>query len=243
MDAKYIRTSIAGGIPSGLLNGLLAYWKLDETSGTTLYDELVNKNITTTGTVNQVGKLGRAVDISLGECIELSYDGTVNFNQSQFTVCFWYYPSSTASTLGRNIYLIYVRTTSDFPFRLIQVSASNYFGLIVKNSSLAEYYSDSDQAFNTSGAWMHIGVVFRGNGYQTQLYVNGVDHTASYSPVFSGSILAQDNYTTFGNSQPGNTSNSIDGLFDEIALYSRALSSLEMADHFNSDTGKTHPFS
>lgn len=243
MDAKYIRVSTIEGVSSGLLTGLLAYWKLDETSGTTLYDALSNKNITTTGTVNQTGILGKAVDISLGECIELTYDSTVNFNQSQFTLSFWYYPSNTASTLGRNIYLAHVRTTSDYPFRLIQTSASNYFSLIVKNNVLAEYYTDSDQVYNGTGAWMHVVVVFRGDGYQTQLFTNGVDHTASYSLIFSGSILAQDDHAVFGNSAPGNTTNSIDGMMDEIGLWSRALSSLEVVDLNNSGIGKSHPFS
>jgi len=227
---------------SPLMENLLAYWKLDETTGTTLYDEESNKNITTNGTINQTGILGKAVDIGSGQHIQLTYDATVNFNQSAWSFSFWYNPDNNANTLGHNVYLLYVRTTTGYTVRFLQISSNNYLNIIVKNSSASEYYSDSDQAFAGTGSWYHIVLVFRGDGYQTQIWVNGSNHTAGYSPTFSGTIGTQDDYAVYGNGVINGTSLFMDGRLDEIGLWARALTSDEIATLYNSGSGLTHPF-
>jgi len=234
--------STLGGSP--LLTDLTGYWQIDESGGSTLYNEIgANVDLSTDATLNQSGIIGTSASIGSGQSIDLPYDSTVNFHSSTWSISFWLYINNTASTLAHNVYLIYARDdTYSFGVRFIQTT-SNYYSIILKNSSASEYYSDSSSAITTTGSWMHFVIVFRGSGYTTLMYLNNSNITAGWSTSFSGSMLQNGSYTCFGNANTDGTSLYMDGRIDEIGIWSRELSSDEVSDLYNSGSGLTYPFS
>jgi hypothetical protein len=88
---------------STLLNGLVGYWKFDETSGTNLADATAGSHNATlgSGTVNQTGKIGKAVTYNNTGYATIPYAAFSSITDKE-TISFWFYPTSLPSTVTRN---------------------------------------------------------------------------------------------------------------------------------------------
>ncbi|MDK1082110.1 MAG: hypothetical protein QGD88_11620, partial [Anaerolineae bacterium] len=76
--------------PSPLLNGLVAYWNMDETSGSTVADSTGSNNGIATGTTITNGKIGNARNFNgSGDYITESNGLPVRTSSVSFTVSGW----------------------------------------------------------------------------------------------------------------------------------------------------------
>ncbi len=186
-------------------SGIVSWWTGDATA-----DDVIGSSngILVNGTSIGQGKVSGA----------LSFDGTDDYVElptmnlgNTFSVEFWMYPTSTYA-----------------PQNLVSNSASggNYGELLlVGNGTSLSYWLGGEKARTPSGSieqnkWSHVGLTH--DGYKTRLYINGVLQGTSdpYLMTFNNPLRLG---ATFDNSL-----SKFKGLLDEVSLYDRALSDVEL---------------
>jgi hypothetical protein len=208
-----------------LHDGLVGYWPLDETSGTTIYDFSGNGNHGTTVSsplMNQNGKVEKAI----------SFTGTSYIN----------IPSSDFLKPIHFTYSLWVNRTSTGLHQLI--ATKRYHWSNAPYNSFIFDYTDSNYRFCLSGTdnvqtcidsnvnlfneWVHLATTY--DGSIVNFYVNGVlVNSLSYSKtiIYSNEVmrLGYAGGWTFG------------GLIDEVALWNRSLSGSEVKMLYNNGQG------
>lgn len=231
---------------NSLLNDLLGYWKLEETSGT-LYDELGNVNMTSysSPTYHVTGKLGYAMDFSPSATTCIRNSGSeiygLNPNGDEYTIQVWAYLASLPSVVGRTCTM--VRSSLD---------ASPWENIVVRidttNKPTMRFTGTSDNNYCfypytvTASAWHHYVFIVRGAGTYPIIYVDNNGETGS--TLQNGDIYDVSGSTAgfnIGNAY-GGASISFNGVIDEVAIWRRALTPDEVATLYNSGTGLTYPF-
>lgn len=222
-----------GGGGSTLLNGLLGAWKLDETSGTTVNDELETSDMTNEGaTVNQAGKLGRAYSFSTDDYCG-AIDGT--FEVQSMTVSCWV---NTSQATNGAIVSNWEWENGGRGWEVAVGGEWNTEGRVVfYPSDGTNNVDDCFGAVINNSTWNHIVVTF--NGSTVYFFVNGTRsdgyswaHTITYNAA---------NRLLFGARNAGATNN-YTGLLDDVLIYNRALSQAGVDSLYNSGTGLTYPF-
>jgi hypothetical protein len=222
------------GLASSLLDGLVAYWKLDETSGPRI-DSAGSNNLTDNNTVGSaVGKVGNAASFVAANN-EFLRVYTVAFSSSftdEASINLWVkrdvdIPTSTSESgflKGGNT------TLEDmyYPF----TDNVDYTG-VFRNNRLTISPRLSGVPDRTVWHMLTITTTPGTNGYK--IYQNG---TLQYQNTGQSSVFLGPE-TVFGRS--GNTAY-YGGLFDEIGLWNRALTASEMLILYNSGAGITFPF-
>ena len=208
-----------------LETGLMSWYRLDETSGTTAFDSLFANNGTNVGaTVNQAGKIGKAysftndyVTATSGVQGDTSITGTA-----------WFKTSSTAISIGRIACFNAHETTAS---KGICISFED--GKTGKMAVLAEgvaWGTTSANSYN-DGNW-HFAVITQ-SGTSLTLYVDNVSvSTLTGTPSLS-------TQTTMGRNG-GTNYQYVDGLIDEVGVWSRVLSISEITQLYNSGDGCTY---
>lgn len=220
-----------------LLDGLVAYYKFDETSGTALTDEIGDNTATLDGVINQDGIVGRAVQIvDRTDDITIPFKEGVSLGQSEvFSLSFWLYLDSLQSDLGY-AGVIYQQNNSSSPYNphRITIGSSTYADRLIFQVLNTEL--DSDVRVRSAGSlsketWYHIVAVCPGDGEYLQLWLNGED-VSSEAWIFSGDIFSADMSGSLGNSY--STANTpAHGRYDEFMLYNKALTESEIKEIYN----------
>jgi len=234
------------GQESTLLTSLNAYWKLDESSGTTATDATGTQNGTLMGgAARTLGKLNNGVHITDADhVVRIPYNTSVTPKGSAFSVGFWVYLDSVPSATGRDGYLFEALNSGSptsihevyIPYSGVNADKVYFYS---RNAAGTGYTAISTSALSAE-TWYHIVAVNRGDGQTMQIYINGSDNTAS-SNTFTSTVYEALSYIGFGNGYMGNT-NYAPNIIDECAIWGKALSSGEVTEWYNSGNGKTHPF-
>lgn len=213
-----------------LNDNLIAYYKLDETSGTTVNDSHSTYNGTSSGcTVNQSGKIGTAY--TFGTSASCTVTGFPNFNNQTFSMSWWCYPTA----VGNN-YII--SRNGNYQFRMYPSS-----GLIGLDVGAVV----TPRGTMTQNAWNHMVGIY--DGTNTKWYINGVlrGKVADTGPTTSAYNLS------FGVRASGLGGTSwFQGKLDEICFWDRPLTdggvaldataTGEVAELYNSGSGLPYPF-
>jgi hypothetical protein len=204
-------------------DGLVAHWKLDETSGLIAADSSGNGNDgTLTGMIGNEWATG-VLDGALNLNGALEFDAIddhisipVGGPYSTFTVSLWISPSSSTGSWSSSIgdvepeHTIGTRGPGDF----------RWYYYDVENT----YYADTPV---TQDAWNHLALVR--DGSSVTFYLNGVyDGEATVSGDMA--------FTIIGAWSPGNEL--FGGLMDDVRIYDRVLTQEEAAGL----AGWTEPF-
>ena len=199
-----------------LLNGLVRYWNLDETSGSVFVDEISEEEITTTNTgmIGGTGKINNGMDLTsdwIGSTEDvLDVDGGSN------TISLWVHPTSTS---GEQIVVMSRKTI--YQDRLYLTLSSDNLGLKIGDDNTHINMIDLNQ-----DTWYHVVISIDNNNYW--FYVNGeLKKTDSYS----SSTSSYNNPLKFGayKTEIHSTSSFFTGYIDEVAIYDRAISSDEVS--------------
>ena len=244
MNVNYLSVTASQGPAAGstLLDNLIAYWNFDESSGS--YTDEINSNVLVNSGVVQgnAGKIsnGATFDTSSDD-LSIAYNSSLEFGTTDsFTISFWLYLNNTPATAGRIFYACRFSMTSGYS-RAIQVRFPTdgvYVVVDFYTSTGTNHTCESYYGKFTTGAWNHF-VVYK-NSSTTKTYINGVDWTSSaYSTP--GNVLAFNQSLFIGN-YDGSSTTAIDGAIDEFAYWNRQLTTDEIAELYNSGSGKTHPF-
>jgi len=240
--------SLEGG-ESTLLTGLSGYWKLDETSGTTVTDAIGTQNGTRTAGVGvgTTGILGYANTFnSYDDIITLPYNTNISPKGDAFSISIWFKIDSLPSETGRDMHLFRQgNTASPYISHSISIDRDDYspYNRIYatsRNSSGTDYSVLSSGAVSID-TWYNLVFVNSGDGHTLQLYLNGSDVSAS-ADTFTGTVFEGLSTTNFGNAYPGAPNSFTVGTIDSFGIWSRALTSGEVTQLYNSGNGRTYPF-
>jgi hypothetical protein len=214
-----------------LKTNLVAYWKLDETSGTRV-DANGSKDLSASGSVaSTTGKINNAADFTnLGGFLTRT-DSTFNFGNTSFSIACWV----KFDTLNAGVYIIFQGRTSnnDLSYQLTNSGDANNrefrFGII---SVAGDGVNITDNIRRSTGTWYYIVAWYDSGSGQLGLSVNNSSVTTSTGVVTPRSDGVGASFVA--------SSGFLDGQLDEMGVWSRVLDSTEMANLYNSGSGLSY---
>jgi hypothetical protein len=211
-----------------------AYYRLDQTSGTTLTDISGNGyNLTLGGSGTTLNVTG-AVNGDTDTAIQFNGSGyacntTSNSLTGTFSVEAWVNPASSSGTLG----ILGATTPSTFSFSLAY-NAGQFLGEIGNGTSWLASAANTSASYTTLNAWYHVVYVVTPTAYT--IYVDGVSAgSGSYSS--STPVLFNSTHNLCVGAEGSNVDN-FNGKLDEVAVYNYALTSNQVSTHYN--LGRTY---
>lgn len=212
---------------ASLMDGLLSYYQLDESSGAVI-DIHGNNNATNTGAIAGItGKIGTAYNLSSTDHIATDSNTGLSGSTSR-SVSMWLY--NTDFTLLNHQCFGSMGTNT----------AGNLWRMQISNGNIIWWSCwgggcdwDTGIGFPLS-QWNHL--VFTYNGTDLALYLNGalqITRTQAMNTTNSAFWIGDD---------LTGEANGWRGLIDEVALYNRTLNSTEVLESYNNNSGLTYDF-
>ena len=222
---------IALGSLPGVPPSLVAWWKLDDGSGTTAVDSSGNGNTLTlnnTYSWNAVGKIGGDIAFSDGSGYGLAPVSSILQITGSLTLTAWI--NMTAITPNDADDHIIDRTNSGWAYQLkgtqdcTGVNLQDNLALLLSynGGTFAERCSNTIFALNT---WYFVVGVYDASVPSIHLYVNGVNDDGAWN---GGNSYVPTSIDPAPSSSTG-IGQAFNGQIDDARVYSRALSSTEIA--------------
>jgi hypothetical protein len=216
------------------LSDAIAYWKLDETSGTNFAD-YIGTNDGSCAALNCPTPVAGQVDGAQ------AFDGTnrrVNVPAStdfdwaaddSFSIALWVNIPDTATCSGNRVFIGRYGPGPIAWWVGCDNSTNRATFSLRDNNNVSHSVTASDTPLN-NGAWHHIVAVREGGSTnQTRIYVNGSSKGAA-NLIFTGGFASSNGLNIgYYNVSPFYYLN---GRLDEIAIYDRALSLAEIERHY-----------
>lgn len=206
------------------------YWPMDETTGTTVTDNAGSSNGTWNGSAAVSytdGVIGSALVFD-GTDDHISIPDAATLEaQTNMSVSLWI--KYDAASLGTE-QIIFQKDHSAAPWLgwALGTSSSNFPYFYFAATDLS--YWDVGPSIVFADQWYHFVGVKSGN--DLQFYVNGARNEAfNDSPVTSTFFTSSDGPFGIG-SDPSSTSTAFDGVLDDLRIFDRALSSVEVFELF-----------
>ena len=219
---------ILPSLRADLTTDLIAYYKLDETSGTTVTDSTGTNNATNYNvTVNQTGKIDKAYDFN-GNLAYLQSGAQSFTGNSNYTISAW------IKTDVADTYQVIFSNGIESPEAGLKfkINSNNTIGV-----DLANVVGTTSTSTVSTGTWYFVTLTKSENTYQ--IYING-------SADGSAGTITSSNISAIGTQRIGRDVSSgtdyFNGLLDEVGVWSRALTSQEVSDLYNSGDGISYPF-
>jgi hypothetical protein len=223
--------------PHRLMNGLKAFWKMNDSSGNAI-DQLGNINLIPSGTIGYLGDSLEFADGTNGRVTSSSVS-FINPFYDKFTIAYWIYFTKLYSTSGQNQYVISIDRTSGPSYWLsMYINATDYLAFYFKTTDGAACESHS-QGFGTmlTGVWYHFVGVANGIGNYSTFYRNNVaisGFSAQTAPI------AQSNNTI----SIGSISTGLESCarIANVGIWDRNLSASEVAQLYGYGRTTVYPF-
>jgi beta-galactosidase len=212
--------SVVVGTNNFVTNGLLAWWKMDETGGTTAFDSSGNaRNATLVGTSFTTGYLSNALQLTGSSSSYGSYSAA---DGNQVTLAAWVKANGNG---GGSYPFILGSPSYRFIFRFTGTDSSSV-GFATWDQVNGDY--DSGAGTISQGAWYHVVASFdRGNLTTPPVfYINGEKMTTSTLATASGTAPPLTGTGYIGNRYDG--ARGWNGLIDDLRIYNRILSNAEI---------------
>lgn len=220
-----------------LVPEMVAYYPLDETTGTNAVDqsEFTNNGTVTNITANWVaGKVNNAIDLTAGTTttsVVVNSQPQIEFNKQSFTVSYW--AKATAGTTG------YLFNKGNFSKNTSTGVGGKWYGMESKGESL--YFSVDDDATKSqlstsnaaffTGEWVHIVAIRDIETNKLKLYLNGDLVTTQTDGTGE---IGNEETLHIGNCTKNDTN--FPGLIDEFRMYNYALSESDIKSLFETGT-------
>jgi hypothetical protein len=242
---KLLRQRATGGGASPLLTDLVAYWKLDETSGTR-FDSVGTNNLSDFNTVGfAIGKIGNAASFVRANTEYLLSSSNVFdiATNEDFALSFWYKGTGTPSPNVNEIilgkggfndanggwYLNLQQSPQRFQLAFTDITGSSVLGTGSTN------YND--------GSWHHIVLNFDRSG-DALVIVDGNTGTPEVTLDISSKTGAVQSTADFFLARfASGASINFSGELDELGFWKgRILTNTEITQLYNGSAGITYPF-
>lgn len=216
-------------------DSMVAWWPLDETSGTTAVDiaGVPNNGTHFGGPVPVSGKVAGALSFdSVDDYVEVADHPELNFGTGDFSIDAWVLTNDSvavatiadkrsgtnANPLGYSLYLF-----------------NGKLGLQLADNSGFNNYNSS--AFVADGQWHHIAVtVDRNDTSGLKFYVDGNLVDTSDPTPYNGSLTNTGVFRIASHSYDQDTNFMFEGVVDELELFNRALTAGEVNSIWAADS-------
>jgi hypothetical protein len=223
-----------------LLTGLVAYWNLDEASGTTRVGS-VGFNLSDVNTVGSTtGKVGNAADFETSQDAHLGATdaaaSVVDFSGNQdFTIAFWARFESQPGTMF--IINKYRSDVAQRSYRIDYLASADDFLFTVSGNGMA--FTDIATTANVGLATWYFVVAWHDASADT-INISINDGTANSTAHTTGVFNSNANFV-IGARHDNTTTQTFDGLVDELGIWNRVLTPAERTQLYNSGNGVTYP--
>lgn len=207
--------------------GLVGFWKFDEAANAGSYDDAFGSaDLAPFGT--QVGSGIPSVDDGvIGRA--LSNNGAFRVALGAFArngVGTWEGWLRSTNTTSNNSFAIAEGASAGNPVMALGLGTGGKLRGFARNAAGAAQTLTS-AATLSDGAWHHVVLTY--DGTNVRLYLDGA---LVAGPLALAGPIGTENFAVGGRRTGSNISNQYVGDVDEVAVYSRALSAAEVADHF-----------
>jgi hypothetical protein len=211
---------------AGPINGLVAWWKFDETNGTVAYDSSGNgyDGNLIGGSTWATGKIGGAISLDgTNDYVEVS---SRKWNiENLFSVSFWYLNNGADGTIFS---LGTPSNNNEIMLWILEGRQDFYFHKELGN--WARIYEPT-----LSQDWHHKTCVVNGGYLANQMfsYINGSLHQSTYKISGVPGLLSDLQNRLLRIGSRVNASKFFNGLIDDVRIYDRALSAEEVQALYN----------
>ena len=211
-----------GGGGEGLLSGLLAFYNLSDLTDASGN----NRTLTNNGNVSFAsGKIGNAA----------VFDGSNLLT----------YPQLFMSGASAFSFACYVKCTSSTTYIYGEDAGSTLLLISTHDNKATFNFMDGWNPIQSSSTitdnqWHHLACVYDGASSVAKVYFDGTEESSRNSVAATLPISDAPNFGLGG--PPSGWGAKLQGSIDAAGLWSRALTSAEVAELYNAGAGKEHPF-
>ncbi len=220
----------SGGLArADLIDNVIGYWALNETSGATASDELdtYDGSISGNPTLGVPGKLGTAYDFDNdGDFITVS-PGVPIANQD-FSLSFWVNRDGTGED-----WVIGHSTGGNNNALHVGFRDNNTFAFAFWGNDL----NIDDGMFNDTAAWMHFVCTYDASSNVQTVYANVEGGASGTWTRTAGADFQGTGDFYIGKRRNDTGGQEFDGLIDEVGVWDRVLSAAEAAELYNGGAG------
>lgn len=229
--------AVVCGSATTLLTGLVAYWKMDEASGT-IYDSTSNNHDSTacTAVYGATGKIGDALQFISANNDYVTIPSHSDFNLTdKISISCWFNPSSLSVTQHILVREFDGATILPYMFGIYAGDDSVQFGYY--NSGYTFIRSTRTTPFSI-GTLYHIVITVDCTEDEVCFYINSVGETP-VTGLPASLPTANTDITIGGYNIAAQYSNCI---LDEIGIWNKVLTQAEVDTLYASGSGLTYPF-
>ena len=226
------------GAPSTLLNGLKAYYKLDEASGSVL-DAVGDNDGTNSGAdPNQTvgGRVGYT--FSAADYIDMGNTADLSGLTGAGTLSAWVYQTVNGTTTNYQTIVSKMNFDTERNGYILFISSPNYVRGGGASAAASDFTSGSVGSSNTLNQWQHIVFTWDVSEGEMITYING-----SAAQTDTGlAITYVSNVHNFRIGVNGSYGNSFIGTMNHLGVWNRALTSTEITELYDSGAINAYPF-
>lgn len=210
---------------------LVSYWSMEEASGTRSdshgTNDLTDNNTVTQGTGIQSN--GADFEASNSEYLSVADNSSISIT-GDLSVSMWIYRESATNMglIGKVLY-----PNREYQLRIND--GSNLLQLWMSSNGSSQTKKQVSWSPLTS-TWYHVGFTYNASAGEVKFYIDGSQQgstqTGMPTNLYNGSAELR-----IGHIEAGDY---MDGIIDEVALYSRTLTSSEMNWLYNSGSGRSY---
>ena len=210
-------------VQDDLVDDIIAYWKFDDKSGTTAYDAIGDNHGAVNGAEWTTGQVEGALTFNgVHDHVSIPDSDVFDFGTGDFSISAWFKTSDTSIRPG-NFIIDFKQADNDPHVEIYVITGTGIIGTHVLPENERIEYSGNVH----DGIWHHV-VITMDNG-ATNGYKLYLDNVLRGQRTFSSSLSNWDTLT-IGHRQPPDHYNSFDGEIDEVIVFNRSLSAVEIEE-------------
>jgi hypothetical protein len=228
-----------------LLNGLKAYWKLDEVSAgaaaVARADVLGLSHLTDINTTaSAAGKRGQAALLvaANNENLVCASNPALVLGDFDFTIDAWV--KLTSAGANQVVFSKDDNTGAVRDLVLYVSNANRLTAMIWDTAGTPKTCTDSTMGALAAGTWYYVAITHDATANKITLWKDNQSQEFAHATGARANGTAQWRIGIMGTT--GSTVNPMNGAVDEVGKWSRKLSAAEMAKRYNSGSGNTYPF-
>ena len=223
-----------------LTDNIVAYWKLDESSGNAS-DSVGSVTLTNTGSTYVAGKINNGISFgSSSDNTNTMVNGSVGgallnlANGSAKSISFWIKANANPNT-GNNRCIDFRRSSTsagELSINYFQSGSDYQFSFYVNGGTLTAYVANL-----SVGTWYHFVMTVDSSDNITVYLNNSSVRTGTWGSAGSGS-----NFTQVGGANGSSGSFCAPVAIDEFGCWNKELDSGEVSELYNGGMGLQYPF-
>jgi hypothetical protein len=211
-------------------------WLMEEASGaradyTPNSNDLTDNNTVGSSADAQEGSRSADFEAANSEYLSITDGAQIGLGiTGDMSVCFWHKPETIVNL---DQYLAKYQTTGDNRCWKVREEATDGIAVLISSDGTSGGLTTATTPNGqlSVGTWVHVAFVY--DGTDIRIYINGslASNGANNPKAYTGGIADKPSNFQIGVQHAGTSY--IDGLMDEVAVFSRALSALEVDGIYN----------